>query len=216
MEMSEMNDLEEVGRRNPMSIEEIQTELVSEKLYAPNQVFFSDSHMMKDICQVEPCAPFVEGLHCMASNATREVTDVPVEELRPCYGYCCGFASLFCGCPSCFGCTCSGVCLICLGRCSCCKCLDCADEDSRCCAICEAQTFCVLPSRCCENQCQICCVDARNSFPCSIKVPCLVNFLGFTCCSDFKCTPKCCAKVGELIPRIAEAHGKSMGSAKEG
>lgn len=149
----------------------------------------------------------MEGSHMAAQNAAgqrRDVSTVPVEELRPIGALCCVMDSLYCSFPGCIGCAGKYKFLCCMSKFSCCKCLPnpSEDEDRRCCAIQEQQRYLIIPQSCCEIQMHICCVDRRGALPCTPQVPCIVNLYGFTCCSDWKCTPGCCKTVGELIPRL--------------
>lgn len=154
-----------------------------------------------------------EGCHCMADNVSqRDQTDVPVEELRPCCANCCTIHSFFLGFPSCIGF--SGTCkiLCCNQKYVCCKFLDCKDDDKRCMAVQVGATYLVLPQTCIECTRQDCCVESRCAFPCTKNVPCLVSFLGITCCADFGCkfAPPC-TRLGDIIPRLDESVGKDAG-----
>merc|ERR1712085_89712 len=143
------------------------------------------------------------------------MTDTPVEELHPCMGICCCFCSFFCGFPSCIGCNCSETWCCYQYKYVCCKLMDCSDEDSRCCTLCQGGSYLNAPNKCYEGTCQLCCVDYRAAFPCTKKVPCLWAFLGIQCCADWKCVgPKCCNRLGDLVPRLDERAGKSSTSEK--
>ncbi|CAD7940459.1 unnamed protein product [Amoebophrya sp. A25] len=133
------------------------------------------------------------------------MTKIPVISLRwPCSACCCTISSLYCTFPQCLGCTCSGTALFLQGRCSACKPLDCKDQNKRCCAVVESQEYCVIPTRCIDNQVQCCCVDSRSALPCTNTTPCLVNTMGLTLCADFGCKVACCASIGTLIPRLKQ------------
>jgi hypothetical protein len=149
-----------------------------------------------------------EGVHCAGEKVTtRAVDDVPVEELVPCCGECCSIASLFCSFPGCIGCT--GQCglLFCMCKYTCCKLLDCKDADKRCCTLDSCNMYLTYPNKCYECTGQYFCMDMRAAFPCTAKVPCIVNMLGLTCCAGWKCKVACCKKVGDLIPELKEKAG---------
>lgn len=173
-------------------------------------------HVMEPLYLYPDLETGCEGSHCMPVPMQRDVTDVPVEELHPCMACCCGFASLFFGCPSCCGISGQTTCICCMSKYVCCKLLDCKDEDSKCCACCQGNLFLTFPNKCCENQAQCFCVDTRYAFPPTNKVPCAVNFLGVYCCADYGCkcvgTPPC-RRLGDVIPRLDDRAGKSPSSA---
>lgn len=157
-------------------------------------------------CHLE--APSQEGMHSAnqqdASGARRDQSTTPVEDLRPICGYGCSISSLFCSFPSCLGCQGKGKVLFLMGTFSCLKCLrnPGADEDKRCCALVEQQSYLVVPQTCCECQYQFCCTDNRCAFPCTKTVPCIVNACGLNLCADWKCNTGCCKSIGDLIPRL--------------
>lgn len=163
---------------------------------------------MNDVCELN--CNLAEGVHCAEPAMQRDVTDVPVEEVRPCCGYCCCIYSLFCGCPSCIGITGACTLLICQCKYTYCKLLDCKDEDSRCCAMCQLNWFLTAPNKLYECTGQYFCMDMRAAFPCTKKVPCVMAGFGFTCCADFKCVGcKFLTRLGDTIPRLDERAGKS-------
>jgi hypothetical protein len=159
---------------------------------------------LKDGCHLAD-----EGEGSKSTAMQRDVEDVPVEELRVCCGGCCSMTSLFCGFPSCIGCTCQGTVLVLMGKAACLKCLDCKDEHKKCCTLCVCDEYLVCPNKCCEMQSQTCCLDSRCAFPCSNKVPCIFTLLPFCAMgADWKMKTGCCKKTGELIPRLMERAGK--------
>lgn len=168
---------------------------------------------MADVCAID-CSS-AEGMHCASSNTMqRDVTDVPVEELRPCCAGCCNICSLFCGFPSCIGI--AGACTLLCCQCKyvCCKLLDCKDEDSRCAACIQLNWFLTAPNKLYECTGQYCCIDSRAALPCTNKVPCMLTVLSITCCADCKCVgAKPCVRLGDVIPRLDERAGKSGGDA---
>merc|ERR1712110_117280 len=102
----------------------------------------------------------------------RDVTDVPIEEVRPC----CALwninppsqqiCSMFCGFPSWIGVTGACTLLICQCKYTYCKLLDCKDEDSRCCAMCQLNWYLTAPNKCYECYGQYFCIDFRAACPC--------------------------------------------------
>lgn len=169
--------------------------------------------MMNDLETMRPMPDFCEGGHCAAEQAPpmqRDVTDVPVEEIRPCGGCCCGISGCFCGCPSCIGCVGQCTLLCCLCKFVNCKMLDCKDEDSRCCACYNCSQYLAFPNKLLECQEQVCCLDVRCAFPCTKKVPCVFGTLGLICCADWKWVGcKFMPRLGDIIPRLDERVGKS-------
>jgi hypothetical protein len=153
-------------------------------------------------------APQTEGMHNTsgtdASGKQRDQSTVPVEELRPLDAGCCYITSLYCSFPGCIGCTGNNTVLCCMRKYSCLKCLPNPgqDEDKRCCAVVEQQSYLKIPNSLCEGQSQCCCLDTRCALPCTPTVPCLVTECGLTCFADWKMNCGCCKTVGELIPRL--------------
>lgn len=162
---------------------------------------------LQDVCQVS----MADGCHQAEGKIemTRDVTDVPVEELRPVFATCCSICSLFCGFPSCIGCTGSTACFCLLCKYTYCKLLDCKDEDKRCCACDNCNCYLTYPNKIYECTGQYCFLDVRAAFPCTSKVPCLVTLCGVTCCAQYKCKPGVCKKIGESIPELMERAGKA-------
>jgi len=183
---------------------------------------FENLRPLEDICNLGHL-PLFEGTHCAATQKPpmqRDVTDVPVEEIRPCCAtWTIGEAlipgqaicGLFCGFPSCIGCVGQCTALCCMCKFVNCKMLDCKDEDSKCCACQQCNWFLTLPNKGFESQSQCCCIDYRFAGPCCTnKVPCLFACLGLTCCADWKCVGmKCMPRLGDVIPRLDERIGKS-------
>lgn len=146
-----------------------------------------------------------DGCHCADEPMKRDDTDVPVEEIRPCCGACCCIGSLFCGFPSCIGCTYQYTLCCCMSKYACCKCLDCSDEHKKCFNCCVGSCYCVKPNKILEGVGQVCCVDARCAFPCTNKVPCICMVLpACTFCADFRVKIACNQKMGEIMPRLKE------------
>jgi len=168
--------------------------------------------VINDICDFDftRCA-LREGAHMAEENTGKADTDVPVEDLVPCFAYCCAINSLYCQWPGILGINASSRCLCLVSKCVACKALDCQDDEATCCMCSKNECYCAKPTTCCECTGQTFCCEDRCAFPCTQNVPCMFNVLGLTCCADFKCVGfKCCLRVGELIPRLDEGKGKNL------
>jgi len=194
-----------------------ETEVVA-AVAAPIQTTMADKPMyaidglrpLDDICELR--CDGVEGTHCASTtNMQRDVTDVPVEELRPFFGLCCNICGLFCGFPSCIGMSGSTTCLCEQNKFVCCKLLDCKDEDSRCCACLQCNQYLTAPNKCYECTGQYCCLELRGAFPCTNKVPCVFGLCGVMCCADYKWIGcQFMPRLGDVIPRLDERQGKGQ------
>jgi hypothetical protein len=153
----------------------------------------------------------MEGEH-EAAPMGRDVTDVPIEDLVPCFAAGCCIFSLFCKCPDSFGCNQNCAILCFQTKYVCCKCLNPKEnEDRKCCNLTACNAFCLAPTKFFEVDGAFCCFDTRCAFPCTPKTPCLFTVCPFVvCCADFKFVGfKACNNVGQLIPRILERQGKA-------
>merc|ERR1712224_64294 len=69
-----------------------------------------------------------------------------------------------------------------------------------CLVCCDGGKYCVMPSTCVQLQQQVFCLDARASFPCSEKVPCMCTALpGMLLFVNYGFNFGCCVLVGDKI-----------------
>lgn len=60
----------------------------------------------------------------------------------------------------------------------------------------------MMPTTCCQNRSQFCCLDSRSAFPCTADVPLICS-----CCPGCVLVPKpaCCAKVKDILGQEPES-----------
>lgn len=76
------------------------------------------------------------------------------------------------------------------------------------CVCSEGGCICVNPDHCLSGNCQFCCIDQRCAFPpggMDSDVPCVIAYLGCTCCYAWKCKPACCSTLGALKSQVQDA-----------
>ena len=123
--------------------------------------------------------------------------DVDINDLIVVQGCCCSISSLYMDFPACLGGVVKGQCLCYEMDFKCCKSLDSASNDGRCCALMQGGYFCKSPETCVQNVNQCFCLDSRCALPCTDDVPMICTLLPF--CSVY---PKvaCCGKLGDIAP----------------
>ena len=118
-------------------------------------------------------------------------------ELVPFYACCCFMSSCVCEYPECVGAVAEGSVCCFEGNLKACRISSVADKW---CICLEADVYLQSPKTCIKCVEQICCIDARCSFPCDKEeVPCLVTIFFITCCYDWSfigCAA--CKKVNQI------------------
>jgi len=123
---------------------------------------------------------------------------VDPSDLLVCSACCCAISSLYTKWPNCCGCyVLSDYCCVSQEG-VCCKPV--AAEPGDCCMCQQVTCKIIWPKTCCEGVQQTFCLDSRCAFPCNKDVPCLLNVCFLTCCYNWACMCKCCAKVKDFSP----------------
>jgi hypothetical protein len=131
-----------------------------------------------------------------------QLIPVTTARLRPWYAMCCCIGTcICCEWDHCFNISCLTQCVCCCefrydfcnelripGGCTCKACY---------CGWCHLG--CDRSATICKCIGQICCWDQRCALPCDYDVPCMINFLGFNCCYNYKQAVFCCATLRTIV-----------------
>lgn len=129
----------------------------------------------------------------------KEMTDVPVGEVRVCEACMCSICGFMCKYPECLGVKTEGMCLCFQVEQALCKMISKENDENICCVCCDGGAYVVMPKTCiqCSETCF--CIDARCALPCTDKVPCICGLFGLVCCANKECKMACFPKVEDII-----------------
>ncbi len=149
----------------------------------------------------------------------RDYIKTDVNELIPCFAFCCFFNSCFLE-NNCWRCTVSQEACCCTTNLIICMpylCIKSANSETKCCLITEGICGLHEPETCIKAEYQIMCCDVRLALPLeSTFQPCLLSVLGWTCFLDYEfiaCTEvviddkkmiMCCLPLKVMKEKLAE------------